>query len=66
MLGRRPQQSEEAEASLDHDREILVAGTTRAHRHVGANAPSLLTGQLAVQRRVEEPAIAQMLEVADE
>jgi hypothetical protein len=30
---------------------------------MGASAPSVLAGQLAVDRRVEEPAVAKMLEV---
>jgi hypothetical protein len=63
---RRAKQSEQPQAPLDRQRHILVLGAERARRHVRADPSGLLTGQLPVDHRVEEPPVAQMLETTAE
>lgn len=59
-------QPEHPQALLDDDREIFVPRASRARRQVGTNPACAPTRQLAVDRRVEEPAAAHVLDATEQ
>lgn len=65
-LVRRAEQSEQPDAPLDRERQVLVPRTAKARRHVRTDSSRPLTRQFPVDRSVKETPIAQVIETTSE